>query len=388
MHLFVSAGEPSGELHGANLVRALRARVPGLRVTGFGGPRMAAAGVELLYPLTDLAVMWFSKVVAHLPTFFTIARRAEVHLRSARPDAVVLIDYPGFHWALAKRAHRAGVPVFYFVPPQLWAWAGWRVSKMRRWVDTVLTALPFEDEWYRERGVATHYVGHPYFDELAHQTLDAEFVAALRRPGTPLVALLPGSRNQEVTGNVSQMLAAAAQVQAAVPGVRFAVAAFRESQAAVAREHVAQSGLPVEVHVGRTPEIIEAADASVAVSGSVGLELLCRLTPTVVVYRVGPALEWVGRRLATCKYMSLVNLLADEELFPEFPTSAWVPDRIARPVIEWLTQPEARAARVDQLRALRGRVAVPGATDRAAEFILSELVRRASSGIPPDLARR
>lgn len=148
-----------------------------------------------------------------------------------------------------------------------------------------------------------------------------------------------------------------------MPGVRFAVAAFSEKHAALVREQLAGTGLAAEVHVGRTPEIIAAADASIAVSGSVGLELLGRLTPTVVVYRVGRTLEWVGRRLATCKYMSLVNLLADAELLPpEFPTSDWIPDKIARPVIEWLTRPELRAARVDELRTLRDKVAVPGAT--------------------------
>lgn len=378
MHLFVSAGEPSGDLHGANLVHALRRLSPGVRVTGFGGDRMRDAGADLLYPLTDLAVMWFGRVVAHLPTFFKIARQAEVHLRTQRPSAVVLIDYPGFHWALAKRAHRAGIPVYYFVPPQLWAWAGWRVKKMQRWVSTVLTALPFEETWYRDRGVNTHYIGHPYFDELAEQTLDAAFVAKLKAPGTPLVALLPGSRNQEVTMNVPQMHEAAALVRRSVPDVRFAVAAFKETQAATVREMASGSGLPIEIHVKRTPEIIAAADAAIAVSGSVGLELMYHRLPSVVVYRVGPTLERVARRLATVQYTSLVNLLADAEIYPEFPTAKWVPDRIAAPVIGWLKNPAARHAVVERLTALRDRVAVPGATHRAAEFILKDVAARAA----------
>ena len=141
------------------------------------------------------------------------------YFRTARPDAVVLIDYPGFHWPSPSGAHRAGVPVYYFVPPQLWAWAGWRVTKMRRWVRTVLTALPFEDDWYRDRGVPTHYVGHPYFDE----TRRADARPGVRRgaageAGGPVVALLPGSRNQEVTANFPLMLAAAAKVRAARAG--------------------------------------------------------------------------------------------------------------------------------------------------------------------------
>ena len=373
MHVFISAGEPSGDLHGANLIRALKARRPDLGVVGLGGPRMAAAGAELHYPLTDLAVMWLGRALLHLPTFFKVGRRAEVHFRSAKPAAVVVIDYPGFHWALAKRAHRAGVPVYYFVPPQLWAWAGWRVSKMRRWVKTVLTALPFEDDWYRRRGVNTHYIGHPYFDEIAEQSVDSEFVAAQRRTGAPIVALLPGSRGQEVTANFPMMVSAAAKVRAAVPGVRFLVPAFKDRQAKTARAMLAGSGLPVEVHVGRTQDVIEAADACVAVSGSVGLELMCRLKPTVVVYKVTPAFKWVADRLRTCEYISLVNLLAGEEVYPEFPTARDESDGIARHVIEWLTSPAAREKAVGKLRTLRDRVAVPGACERAAEFLLSEL---------------
>ncbi len=376
MHLFVSAGEPSGDLHGANLIRALADRHPDLRVTGFGGARMAAAGAELLFPLADMAAMWFGRVLLKLPTYLKIARQAEVHIRSARPAAVVLIDCPGFNWAVAKRAHRAGVPVYYFVPPQLWAWAGWRVAKMRRWVRTVLTALPFEDGWYRDRGVDTHYIGHPYFDELAEHVLDREFVAAQRRAGGPVVALLPGSRNQEVAANFPMMLAAAAKVRAAVPAARFLVASFKDAQARTAREMLAGSGLPAEVHVGRTPEVIEAADACVAVSGSVGLELMCRLKPTVVVYKITPFARWVSSHFITCRYISLVNLLADAEVIPEYLSTRDDSDAVAGHVANWLTNPAARQAVVGRLRELRARAAVPGACDRAADFLLSDLAAR------------
>ena len=370
MHVFVSAGEPSGDLHGSNLIRAIRARHPAARVAAFGGDRMAAAGADLLYPLTRLAVMWFGRAIINLPTFFRVARQAEDYFRTERPDVVVLIDYPGFHWHIAKRAHRAGIPVYYFVPPQLWAWGGWRVNKMRKWVDTVLTAQPFEDDWYSSRGVATRYVGHPYFDELGRQSLDPDFLAAQRRPGRPLVALLPGSRNQEVGGNFPLMLAAGKKILAARPEVRFLVPAFNEPQAAVARQMAVAAGVPAEVHVGRTPEVIELAEASLAVSGSVGLELMYRLTPTVVVYRLSPLAVRVGRFFMRCPYISLVNLLAGAELFPEYLTARDESAAMAGHVLGWLNDPAARAARVAELKALRDRVAVPGACDRAAEFVL------------------
>ena len=378
MKLFLSAGEPSGDLHAANLAAALLKLDPTLELVGLGGPKMAAAGVKLRYPLTDLAIMWFGRAMLHLPTFFRIARQSEAYFRSAeRPDAVVVTDYPGFHWALAKRARRQGVPVYYFVPPQLWAWAGWRVAKVRRYFRAVLTALPFEPAWYAARGVATHHVGHPYFDELAEQRIDDAFVKSVTAPGRPVVTILPGSRTQEVTANGPLLLAAAKKVAEAVPGVRLVVAAFRDKQAALVRQYAADAGVEVEVHTGRTPELIEAATACLAVSGSVGLELLTRLKPAVIAYRITPLARAVSRQFIVCKYISLVNLLADRELYPEFLTTVDDPDALAAPVIRWLRDPAARDRLVGELRALRDRVAIPGACDRAAAFVLADLGGRA-----------
>jgi lipid-A-disaccharide synthase len=384
MHLFLSAGEPSGDLHGANLVRAIRAREPGVRISGFGGDRMADAGAELLYPLTQFALMGLWRVLVHLPKFFRFARQAETFFRTERPDAVVLIDYPEFNFALAKRARAAGIPVYYFVPPQIWAWRTGRVKKVRRWCDAVLTAMPFEDEWYHQRGVNTEYVGHPYFDELAAQKLDPAFLAAQQAKGGPVVSLLPGSRNMEVTVNGPLLLAAAKKIHAARPETRFLVASFKESQAAVIRQMVAGSGLPLEVHVGRTPELIELADACVSVSGSVGLEMLYRLKPAVVVYRIKPLYQFIKKWVVKVPYISLVNLLAEDELYPEFATARDDSEAIAGHVLRWLSDPASRAVTVGRLRLLRDRVAVPGACERAAEF-LTTTVRpgRPGRGVSP-----
>jgi lipid-A-disaccharide synthase len=371
MKFFLSAGEPSGDLHGANLIHALRSRQPDTRVLGFGGPKMADAGAELLYPLTELALMGLRRVLRHVPTFFRLADLAERSFRAQRPDAVVLIDYPGFNFVLAHRAHALGIPVYYFVPPQLWAWRRGRVRKVRRWCAGVFTALPFEDDWYRSRGVATHYTGHPYFDELARQQPDPEFLAGQRERGGRIVALLPGSRNQEVAANFGMMLAAAAKIRAGCPAARFLVGAFSDRHAAAIRPVAAASGLPVEVHVGRTPEVIELADACVAVSGSVSLELMYRAKPTVIVYRMGPVALWLARRLVKLPSFTLVNLLAGEELFPEIATARDESDRIAAHVLGWLNDPARYAELTARIAALRDRVAVPGACDRAAEYLLA-----------------
>jgi lipid-A-disaccharide synthase len=382
MKIFLSAGEPSGDLHAANLASALRSLDPAVRLLGFGGDKMSAAGVDLLFPLTRLSIMWFSRSIVNLPKFFALADQAERVFRREKPDAVVLVDYPGFHWHLAKRAKAAGVPVYYFVPPQLWAWGGWRTRKMRKYFDTILTALPFEDDWFRKKGLTTRYVGHPYFDELAQQRPDAGFVSQARAAG-PVVALLPGSRNQEVAANFPLMLAAADKLHRARPDARFLVASFNERQRAAAIALAGPEHRPMEFHVGKTAEIIASADVCLAVSGSVGLELMHRGVPSAIVYRYSRLAKIVSRQFITCKYISLVNLLANEELFPEFLTHRDCSSELAARLLGWLNNPvEADRARA-KLRQLRDRVAVPGACERAARFLVERIAGADSSEVPP-----
>ena len=244
MRIFISAGEPSGDLHAANLIRSLRGRVPDAQFVGFGGSKMAEAGASLLFPLVDLAVMWFLNVLLNLLTFIRLIFEADRYFRDRRPDAVVLIDYPGLHWWIARRAKARGIPVFYFVPPQLWAWAGWRVKKVRKYVDQVLCSLPFEPAWYQARGVeGAVYVGHPYFDELADRPLDEGFLAEQRGQPGEIVAILPGSRTQEVLRNLPDMLRAAKELSRQRPGVRFAVACLHGRHKAMAERIIAESGV-------------------------------------------------------------------------------------------------------------------------------------------------
>jgi len=373
MRIFVSAGEPSGDVHGANLVRALRAQHPGVECVGFGGPHMESAGCQLLYPLTQFAVMWFLRVLANAHVFLSLLSRADRYFRHQRPDAVILIDYPGFHWWLARRAHFHGIPVFYFVPPQLWAWAGWRVEKMRRYVDHVLCSLPFEPAWYAERGVTGQYVGHPYFDELPRQRLDAAFVGGQRnRPGR-IIGLLPGSRTQEVERNLGTLLRTAARVQAAQPDTRFLVACYKETHRQLVAARLPGCAAAVEAYVGRTPEIIHLSHACVAVSGSVGLELLYHGKPAAVLYRISPLDMWVGSFFKKVPYISLVNLLAGEELFPEYLCTRCEAEAISGDLLRWLREPESYAAICRRLAALRQQVAQPGACQRAASLVLDAL---------------
>jgi lipid-A-disaccharide synthase len=392
MRIFISTGEPSGDLHAANLIESIRRIQPEAEFVGYGGPRMREAGATVLYPLVELAVMWFGRVLLNLHKFIGLLGRADRFFRDERPDAVVLIDYPGFNWHIARRARRRGIPVFYYVPPQLWAWAGWRVKKVRRYVDLVLCSLPFEPAWYRDRGVpgAVH-VGHPYFDELAERTLDEDFVVSERAKGGPVVAILPGSRTQELTKNLPIMLRAAALLVEGRPDVRFVVACLHERHRALARELIAESGaaLPIEVHAARTPELIRLADVAWAVSGSVGLELMAEALPTVVLYKVNRFDLWIARPFIKARFISLVNLLADAEVMPEYLTSRDVSPEMASWARAWLDDPEARARASAALAALRARVAVPGASDRAATRIVEALGATAPSRPPaPHFATR
>jgi lipid-A-disaccharide synthase len=373
MRVFLCAGEPSGDLHGGNLIRALRALQPDLDCVGYGGDHMSEAGCRILYPMGQLAVMGVYRVLGALPKFLDLVSKADRYFRHQRPDAVVLIDYPGFNWWLARRAHFHGIPVYYFVPPQIWAWATWRVANMRRWVDHVLCALPFEEAWYHEHRVSASFVGHPYFDALARQQFDADFLAQhAQRPG-PLIGLLPGSRTQEVDRNIETLLGAADRVFAARPDARFLVAGFREKHRRTVLEHLRGRNLPIDVCVGRTAEIIHLSTCCVAVSGSVGLELLQAGKPSIVVYRIGTMLRHLSTHFLRSRYISLVNLLADQELFPEFLTTDNPCTGVADQLLLWLNHPEARQAVENELTTLRDRVGAPGACERAARHILSEL---------------
>ncbi|HEV3384666.1 MAG TPA: lipid-A-disaccharide synthase [Gemmata sp.] len=373
MKLFISAGEPSGDLHGANLIRALRKQSPDIEIIGFGGPRIASAGAELLFPLTNLASMGLvglKGILQHV----RLLDDAERCLRAKRPDAVVLIDYPEFNFVLAGRAKAIGIPVYYFVPPQIWAWRRGRVRQLRKWCDGVFSALPFEDKWFRSRRVPTYYVGHPYFDELAQQRLDPEFLGEQLGKSGRIVAILPGSRNGEVAANFAMMLAAAIKIHAGYPDSRFMVAAFSEAHAATIRKVIETNGalnLPIEVHVGRTPEIIELAIACIAVSGSVSLEIMFRAKPAIIVYRLKSIVLWLVRKLINLPFFTLVNLYAEEMLFPEIATSRDESDRISRQVLEWLNDEDSRLSLVGRLQALRDRVAISGACERTASYLLS-----------------
>ena len=401
MQVFFSVGEPSGDLHGANLIEALKRRNPDWEFVGYGGPRMAAAGCQLHEDLTQLAVMWVAQVLWNIRTFLKLLSRADEYFQQHRPDMVVLIDYPGFNWWIARKAKAQGIPVVYYGTPQLWAWAGWRVSKMRRFVDHVLCKLPFEEAWFRSRGCHATFVGHPYFDELRSQQLDKAFVEAQATPEKPLVTILPGSRTQEIKSNMLPFLQTAKRIKKQVPDARFAIAVFKSAQLPMVNELVEQSGVTVEVHVNRTAELIHAARCCLACSGSVSLELLYHTKPSAILYQISKLGYFVQRWLRKIRYITLVNLLtakdpfADQDagiyhpadprdqhvLMPEYLTYGDRTKELAQHVVGWLTDETQYADIQGKLSQLKAKVAQGGASERAAEYISTKVLFNTAS--PP-----
>ena len=427
MRVFISAGEPSGDHHAALLVRAIRSQRPDVECVGLGGPCMEAEGCALVADMTQLAVMWFLRVLLNIHRFVDLARRAERSFLDARPDVCVMVDFPGFHWWLAWRAKRHGIPVLFYCPPQIWAWASWRKKKMRRLVDHVLSVLPFEHDWFLAQGIPSTLVGHPFFDELVGRESPGSSGTRARARGFleeghsqsaggsrrtaaeldasadafvsgPLVLLLPGSRGQEIEGNLASILRAAAVVRGRVPGARFVVGALHERHAARAREMLEAmqgelGGLDVAIEAGRTRSLIAEARAAIAVSGSVSLELLAARVPTVIVYRISGLAYVVQSWFRQARFITLVNLLASrapigptrpvlwppagvpladpEMAFPEYLSVSDPAHTAASQVIEWLTDSRARDRVVTRLEEIARGVAHAGSAERTAAAVLS-----------------
>jgi len=393
MRVFLSAGEPSGDHHAALLARALRERCPDVECLGLGGPQMAAEGVDLVADMTKLAVMWFLRVILSIHRFVDLARRAERSFLDHRPDVCVLVDFPGFHWWLAWRAKRHGIPVVFYCPPQIWAWASWRKEKMRRLVDHVLAPLPFEHDWFTAEGIASTLVGHPFFDEEAHALPRATEPHAPSGRG-PLVLLLPGSRGQEISANLPSLLRGGETVARRVPGARFVVAVLHERHAEVVREMIAGAGgSAVEIVAGRTRALMAEASCAMAVSGSVSLELLAARLPAVIIYRIGGFAYIVQSWFRHARFITLVNLMAvtdpilpvrgvftppgvvppadPDAIYPEYLAVSDPADRAAEHVVTWLTDAAARRSVVERLDEVAARVARSGSASRAAAAVLA-----------------
>lgn len=374
LRIFISAGEHSGDTHGAALARRLRERVPDVELLGLGGPRMAAAGVQLEMDFCEHAAMGVVRVVEKLPFFLRMLRETAARIAADPPDVLVPIDYPGFNLRLSGKARAAGVPVCYYVSPQVWAWRPGRIRRVARLVDHMMVLFPFEKALYDARGVPCTFVGHPLFDELRARRPSPAFRAGLGLdPATPLLGVLPGSRRQEIERNLPLELRAVRRVAAAAPGVRFAVPvaqpSLRPVVEALCREHA--PGVAVEVLDGKASDVARVARAAICASGTATLELLHYECPMVVVYQATRLQAALVRRLLTTRWIGLVNILAGREICPEFADHRDRSDEIAAAALQLLRPGRARKRCLSAMRQLRREVDVKGIHDRAAGAVLS-----------------
>jgi lipid-A-disaccharide synthase len=372
--IMLVAGEASGDLHGATLCRALRALDPGRPLVGMGGQRMVGAGLTRLADVTHAAVIGGTEALGPIPQLLRAWRRLKAALHaSPRPATLVLIDFPEFNLRLARVARRLGVPVVYFIPPQVWAWRPWRARTIARRVSLVLAVFPFEPALYRRAGARVEFVGHPVLDALAEAPTRAE---ARRRLGleadAPVVGLLPGSRTQEITRTLPVLRAAAARIAAARPDTKFVLAALPRTEDGHPDPLAvpASTTPPVRVVRGDTYAVMRAADLLVVNSGTATLEAALLGTPMVVCYRVSRLTEAWARLLVRVPWISLANIVLGRTVVPELFQAALSPDRVAAEALALLGSPDAQTEQRAAFRELGGVLGTPGVGLRAARHIL------------------
>jgi lipid-A-disaccharide synthase len=392
--ILVVAGEASGDDHAARLVAAIREACPRAQFFGVGGEALAAQGVRILTPAAELAVVGLMEVVGRLPAVWRALTSLGRVLKTERPDLAILVDFPDFNFWVARLARYRRIPVMYYISPQVWAWRTYRVKTIARLVDRMVVIFPFEADFYRQRGVAVHYVGHPFRETLPPLPDRRAF---LREHGLDperlTLALLPGSRGSEIARHLPSILAAAALVHRAIPQCQFILPLASTAPAQVMEgmvERFAESwqekngraglkpapggarviGFPLKIIQGRAYEALGAAHLAVVASGTATVEAALAGTPAVVVYRVSPLTYAVGRRLIRVEHVGMANLLAGERLFPELIQDDFTPARLAQEVLSLIEDAPRMAALRRGLRAVIRRLGGPGASRRAAKVAL------------------
>ncbi len=366
--IFIAAGDPSADGPGKNLIEEILRLCPGLEVFGLGGPRMQAAGLEPLVDHRELAVLGFWEIVPKIAFFRALLRRSAAEILRRRPRAIILIDYPGFNLRLVKKVKSLGIPIIYYVSPQVWAWGGRRVELIRETVDMMLVIFPFEEEFYRRQGIKARFVGHPIVDRFR----DIPDKAACReRMGidgeTPLIVLLPGSRTQEVRRMLPTMAKAAGIINRYVDRAAFLVAGIESVDRAAYHRTPGMRG--IEAVFDRTPELIQAADFVITSSGTATIETAYFMKPMVVIYKTGFLSYQIAKRMVTLDSIAMVNIVAGRGIVPELIQAEATGHNIAREVVGILRDRERYDRIVEDLRDVRNKLGEGNAAQRAADAI-------------------
>ena len=374
--VLITACEASADMHGAGLIRAVRRIEPGIEFVGLAGPLMRQAGCQAVDDLTDRSAMLLGAVGSARHAARALWR-VDRFLRTGQPQAAVLIDSPTLNLPLARRCKGRGLPVMYYVAPQVWAWGRFRLGKIRRRVDRLVCILPFEPEYFRRAGIDATYVGHPLFDHLASRPVDRELVGRLRAGGEPVVALLPGSRMHVIREVLPGQLEAARAISRRFPKARFLVSAASDRANAHIDEALAGGGLAVRVCRDERAEMIAAADLALVASGTTTLEVAYHGTPMIVMYNVSRWLyHLLARWLIQTRYLSLINVLGGREVVPEFMPYYRSAEPIAQAALEMLVHPHRLGRMREELLELIEPLAKPGASEAAARVLLDMLGAR------------
>jgi lipid-A-disaccharide synthase len=372
--LLLSCGEPSGDLYGAELVRHLRESVPDLDVFGLGGDRLQAQGSRLTAHVRDLAVVGLLEVVSHLPRLRRAFRALLDEVDAARPDLVVLVDYPDFNLRLARQVHRRGIPVFYYVSPQVWAWRRGRLRGMRETVSRMLVIFPFEEAVYREAGIPVTFVGHPLVDLVRPAADRAAFLrGAGLDPDRPVIAVLPGSRPKEVGHNLTALAGGSELLRRRKPELQFLIAHAPSTDPAPLERAFAPCG--ARLVTGATHAALGAATLALVASGTATVEAALLDVPMVVVYRISRLSYGLGRPFVNVPHFAMVNLIAGRAVVPELMQSDFTPERVAAEASALLDDPRRCQAMRRDLAEVRRRLGEPGASARAAALVTEALVQ-------------
>lgn len=363
MKLCVIAGEASGDLHAAHLIRELRKLEPDLRLFGTGGAGLRGEGMDVIADVEELGIVGLFNVLRHLPMFFRLRDQIVERVRAEQPDAVLLVDFPDFNLRVAKRLRRLGVPVIYFISPQIWAWRQHRVREIATNVDHMIVIFPFEEEFYVSHGVPVTYVGHPLVDQM--QQFVERLETRMRVDEPVRVALLPGSRRGEVRDLLPPMINAVKKLSD-----QMAVEAFVVKAPTVSVEQLRQAGLPqsnIRISDGGRDSLLH-ADVALASSGTATLECAMLEVPPVVMYRLSGLTYRLARKLVRIPHFSLVNIVAKRRLVPELLQDEVTPERIMSEVHRMI-DPGSREVIIAGLREVREKLGRGGAAERAAQVV-------------------
>lgn len=369
----LSCGEASGDLYAGALVAALRRREPDIDVFGLGGERFKAAGGRLIADFHGLSVTGLTEALKVIPRSLATLRQLVRAAERERPQALIVIDYPDFNFRLMTRIKKLGIPVVYYISPQLWAWRAGRIRVMKRVVDRVLPIFPFEEAIYQRERMDVRFVGHPLIDLAAPQTDRATFLRGLNLdPSKPVLALLPGSRPNEVERLAEVIARAVPAIAQQVPGVQFVIARAPDLNAGLF-DPFGITGVPLRIAEGQTDSVLNASDAVVTASGTATVQTALHGKPMVVVYKLSPMTYRLGKRMARVNTYAMVNLIAGERVVVELIQNACTPEAVASEAARLLTDDEYRNRMVTSLAKVKRRLGGAGASDRAADAILDLL---------------